>query len=380
MALRLPPGPGFLDALRKAWDRGEAVLPLDPRLPALEIDRLLGEMRPARLLAPREERELSDPLPVEPGVALVVPTSGSTGLPKGVELTRDSLSASAEASGQRLEVFPEDRWLACLPLHHIAGLMVLVRSVLLGRPPVFHARFDPEAIAVEREVTMISLVPTMLRRLLDSGVELSRFRCVLLGGGPAPPTLLERAAQAGGRVITSYGATETCGGVVYDARPLQGVQLRISPEGEILVRGPMVMRGYRGRPDLTAAALREGWFATGDAGEVGPDSSLTVLGRRDHMIVTGGEKVSPEEVEAVLLEHPGVADAAVFGLPDEEWGERVAAAVVPAPGGPEARGGQPPAPEPARQAIPREAGRPSPMRRVTEVGSRSLRERATALP
>jgi O-succinylbenzoic acid--CoA ligase len=196
-----------------------------------------------------------------------------------------------------------------------------------------HPRFDPAAVAAEREATLVSLVPAMLTRLLDEGAGISRLRAVLLGGGRIPPGLPARAAAAGVRVVATYGATETCGGIVYDGLPLPGADLSISGDGEVLLRGPMLMRGYRGRPDLTEHALAEGWFHTGDAGEIGDDGRLRVHGRRDGMISTGGEKVAPEEVEAILAEHPQVREAAVCGLPDERWGQRVVALVVPA--GPE---------------------------------------------
>jgi O-succinylbenzoic acid--CoA ligase len=144
--------------------------------------------------------------------------------------------------------------------------------------------------------------------------------------------LVAAATQAGARVVVTYGMTETCGGVVYDGVPLPGVRVATAGDGSIALAGPMVMRGYRLRPDDTAAVLRDGWFHTSDAGELDPSGRLRVLGRRDALIITGGQKVLPVEVASLLMEHPAVADAAVAGRPDDEWGQAVAAVVVPAPG------------------------------------------------
>jgi len=269
---------------------------------------------------------------VEPGTALVVPTSGTTGSPKGVVLTHDNLSASALATVTRLELGEGDRWLCCVPPSHIAGLMVLVRARLTGAEAVLHPRFDPAAIAGEDSTNVVSLVPTMLRRLLQAGVDVARFRWILLGGGAVPAALVAAATDAGARVVATYGMTETCGGVVYDGVPLPGVRVAIGEDGSIALAGPMVMRGYRLRPDATAAVLRDGWFQTSDAGELDPSGRLRVLGRSDDLIITGGQKVLPVEVAGLLMEHPDVADAAVAGRPDDQWGQAVAAVVVPAPG------------------------------------------------
>jgi O-succinylbenzoic acid--CoA ligase len=210
--------------------------------------------------------------------------------------------------------------------------MVLVRARLTGGEAVLHPRFDPEAIAADASTNVVSLVPTMLRRLLQVGIDVARFRWILLGGGPVPADLVAAATEAGARVVTTYGMTETCGGVVYDGVPLPGVRVATADDGSIALAGPMVMRGYRLRPDETAAVLRDGWFHTSDAGEIDPTGRLRVLGRRDDVIITGGQKVLPVEVAGRLMEHPAVADAVVAGRPDDEWGQAVAAVVVPAPG------------------------------------------------
>jgi o-succinylbenzoate---CoA ligase len=329
VVLGLPPGPALFDALRRALDGGPAILPVDPRLPLQARNRLLAALRPDE--------------PVDPDVALVIATSGSTGAPKGVELTAAALQASAKASLARIGAQPGDRWLCCMPTHHIAGIQVLVRALVLGTDPLILDRFDVTAVT-ETEATHVSLVPTMLLRLLDAGVDVARFRCILLGGADAPPRLLDRARAAGARIITTYGMTETAGGCVYDGRPLDGVEVTLSrceedrnqrdpragESGRIRIRGPVLCRRYRARPDLDAEAFHDGWFATHDLGRWAPDGRLEVLSRIDDVIVTGGENVAPAAVATLLAEHPGVAAAAVVGRPDPEWGQRVVALVVPA--------------------------------------------------
>ena len=287
------PDPAFVRALQRAWDGGDAVLPVDPRLPRPAADALLAAMRVAE--------------PVEDGDALVIATSGTTGEPKGAVLTHDAVRASAEATSARLAVDPSsDRWLSVLPLAHVGGLSVIVRSILTGTP----LTFDPD----DRDATLVSMVATQIRR-----TDVSRFRVVVLGGA-APP------ADRPSNTVVTYGMTETGSGVVYDGVPLDGVEVR-SIDGELHVRGPMLLRTYRGGVDPKDG---EGWLATGDAGRVGDDGRVHVDGRIGDVIVTGGEKVWPDPVEAVLRDAPGVADIAVAGAPDDEWGHRVVAYVVPA--------------------------------------------------
>ncbi|HEU5033709.1 MAG TPA: AMP-binding protein [Mycobacteriales bacterium] len=315
VALALPPGPAFVEALETAWQRGDAVLPVDPRLPQPVADALRAAMR------------LDEP--VEEGVGLVIATSGSTGEPKGAVLTHEALAASARATMQRIGTDPADRWLSCLPWHHIGGLQVLLRARLCGQPLVVHDRFDVARVAAEADVTLVSLVPTQLARLLEAGVDLRRFRVILLGGAAAPPALLHRAAAAGAPVVTTYGMSETSGGCVYDGRPLDGVDIRMDGDGRIHLRGPVLMSGYRGRPDLTAEVLRDGWLRTADLGSW-DGTRLDVHGRVDDVIVSGGENVVAARVEAALAEHPAVREVTVVGTPDPEWGERVVAYVVAA--------------------------------------------------
>lgn len=310
------------------WDAGDAALPIGPFLPEPEVRAMLDEMRPDRIEDESGVTRLDGGVRVPPETALVMPTSGTSGRPKGVELTHAALEWSARAYARRLETSPGERWLSCLPLSHIGGLSILVRSRLAGTTPVIHDRFDPQAIAAETRTTLISLVPTTLIRLIDAGVDLSRYSAVLIGGAGLPAAVARRAREAGIRLVHTYGLTETCGGCNFDGVALEGAEFRLV-EKQIQIRGPMLMNGYRLRPDLTSDVLQDGWLHTADRGRIGPGGVLEVLGRADDVIVTGGEKVSAPEVENVLQTHPEVADAAVAGVDDYRWGQAVAALIVP---------------------------------------------------
>jgi O-succinylbenzoic acid--CoA ligase len=325
------PRPAAARAIVAAWEAGEAVLPLDPDAPAPELAATLAAARPTHLLDGDGRGRRPGGQPAEAGVAAVVATSGTSGAPKLVELGADAIRWSALATSAALGAGPGDRWLCCVPVHGVAGLAVLARAWHTGLPVAVHERFDPAAVrAAAGRATLVSLVPAMLRRLLAAGDEAARFRRVLLGGGPVPADLVEEATRRGVKLVRTYGLTETFGGMAHDGHPLDGAQVRIGdPEGEIMVRGPMLFRRYRGDPARTAAVLADGWLRTGDLGRVGPDGRLTVLGRADDLVISGGVNVHPDEVEAVLATHPGVAEAAVAGRPDPEWGQRVAAFVVP---------------------------------------------------
>jgi O-succinylbenzoic acid--CoA ligase len=322
------PAPDAAVAVRRAWDDGRAVLLLDRRAPEAERARVVAEARPTHVLDGTGLRSSADGVPVEPEVAAVVATSGTTGDPRAVELTWAGLRAAVAGTARTLGLQAGDRWLATMPLHSVGGLAVVARTWVGGTAAEILGRFDPAALAAT-SATLTSLVPTTLARCLDAGVDLRRFRCILVGGAPLPADLRRRAEVAGAAVVDSYGLTETWGGVVYDGRPLDGVTVRLDDGGEIFLRGPMVMRGYRLRPADTATTLSpDGWLRTGDVGVRADDGALRVVDRRRDLVVTGGVSVSPTEVEGVLRRHPGVADVAVAGTPDAEWGERVVAHVV----------------------------------------------------
>ena len=283
------------------------------------------------LLPTTDPRVLAVLRPDEPlehdDVAVVVPTSGSTGEPKGALLTAANLRASAAATAA---VIGEGQWLLAIPTTHVGGLQVLVRSLLAGTEPVVLdapttvASFEAATARLTAPRRYVSLVPTQLRRLVTSPA-LQEYDAVLLGGAAAPAPLLAQARAAGVRVVTTYGMSETSGGCVYDGEPLPGV--RVEAGERIRLSGPVVARGYRLRPDLTAAAFSGDTFTTDDVG-AWDAGRLVVLGRADDVIVTGGEKVAPAAVEAALGTHPAVADVAVVGVPDDEWGARVVAVVV----------------------------------------------------
>ena len=264
------------------------------------------------------------------GASLVVFTSGVTGAPKGVRLTADNLEAASVASVAHLGHDESDTWLLAMPLSHVGGLSILIRSAFAGGAVRLLPGFDPESVAaaIREDVTMISVVPTMLQRILDSDPgPYEGLRAVLLGGGPVSAGLLERAAQTGLPTLPTYGMTETFGQVATlnpgsplapRAHPLPGILLRIGSDGLIAIRGRQVSPGYLGEPDRT-----DPWFVTSDLGELDSDGALRVLGRADTVIVTGGENVDPARVEATLREHAAIDDALLVDLPDEHWGSQV---------------------------------------------------------
>jgi O-succinylbenzoic acid--CoA ligase len=334
-AVLLPPAE-LLGPLAAALDgTGPAIAPLDPALPQARLRQLVAELAPDAVVTSGGIARADRTAPgrarapgADPGTAVVIVTSGSTGTPKGVELSAAALTHSARASLDRIGAGPGARWLCCLPVTHIAGIQVLVRSLLGGTSPVMCERLTPE-VARASGGMYVSVVPTQLRRLLSDGASLRPFRKILLGGAGAPARLLEEAGQAGGSVVTTYGMSETCGGCVYDGAPLDGVRISVD-DALIRIAGPVLFSGYRLRPDATAAALRDGAFTTSDFGSIGPSGLLTVRGRADDVINTGGEKVVGGEVAAALEACSEVRAAVVVGRPDPEWGERVTAVVVPA--------------------------------------------------
>ncbi|WP_262401965.1 AMP-binding enzyme [Actinomadura sp. CNU-125] len=253
--------------------------------------------------------------------------------PKFTELPAAALRASAAATLARIGAAPGDRWLCCLPTSHIAGIQVLVRSLVAGTEPVIMPKPDAADLAAAAPPgAHVALVPTLLRRLVDAGTDLSKLGAIVLGGAAAPPALLAGARDRGARVFTTYGMSETCGGCVYDGVPLDGVRASLAADGRIRIAGPSLFTGYRLRPDLTATARDGEWFVTGDLGAFEDDGRLRVRGRVDDVINTGGEKVVAGEIAAALARHPKVRDVVVVGRPDPEWGERVTAVVVPSGG------------------------------------------------
>lgn len=318
VAIDMAGGDGFVTEMRRAWDDGDAVLPVDQRLPVVAKARVLDAMRPSWVVTAtgRERRRGAEP--VESGDALVMATSGTTGEPKGVVLTHDAVRASAVATSARLGVDPgAHRWLACLPLSHVGGLSVVTRSLLTGTPCTVLPGFDRDGVtALAGRDVLVSLVATALQRV---GADL--FRTVVLGGSSPPAGLPDN-------VVTTYGMTETASGVVYDGIPLEGVEVHLDPlTGQIRLRAPMLLRAYR---DGSVPLDSDGWLATGDAGGLDASGRLNVSGRIGDLIVSGGENVWPAPVEAAIAVSPKVAEVAVAGRPDPEWGQRVVAWVVPA--------------------------------------------------
>ncbi len=258
-------------------------------------------------------------------VRLVVETSGSTGAPKRVALGRDAVLASVAASARRLRA--TGPWVLALTPTYVAGVQVIVRSLVAGHEPVLLERDGWPA----GEGWFVSLVPTQLGRFLDEAdatAALRRANTVLLGGGPIDPALRRRAAAAGIRVVATYGAAETAGGCVYDGLPLDGVAVAVGEGGRIRIGGPTVFLEYVDDPELTGRTLVDGWYLTSDAGRIDEDGLLSVLGRVDDIVVSGGVNVPAVAVAARLREHPSVAAVEVLGVPDEEWGNRVVAFIV----------------------------------------------------
>lgn len=339
VALALESSSDFAIALHACLHAGAVAMPIDVRLRSAERDlqtqsaTVLVE-RP--LDGPEGGGRLQAPADHRPGdVATVVHSSGTTARPHAVELTYGNWEASARASAERLGEEAGAVWLCALPVSHVGGLSILVRAAIAAATVVLHPRFEAGAVAAElarNRVTGISLVPTMLARLLDAGARPGpALRCVLVGGGPLAADLADRAASAGWPLVHTYGLTEACSQVTTSevgapgtaGLPLPGTTVEIAADGEILVAGPTV---------APACLAPDGWLHTGDLGELDETGRLTVTGRAADMIVTGGENVAPAEVEAALETHPDVVEAAAHGRADREWGEAVCAVVVAADG------------------------------------------------
>ncbi|NHA69731.1 o-succinylbenzoate--CoA ligase [Phycicoccus flavus] len=329
--LPVPAGPGALAVL--------------PRLAGALAGRGPVAPYPADAAAPQLPRHAAAGLPDD--LAVVVGTSGSTGVPKLAMLGAAALAASAHATHERLG--GPGQWLLTLPAGHVAGVQVLLRGLDADTEPVatdLTGGFTPAAFAAAtarldpRHRHYTALVPTQLVRLLDDragAAALATFHGVLVGGAATPPTLRRRAEAAGVAVRTTYGMSETAGGCVYDGSPLTGARVRLDDDGRVHLGGATLAHGYLGRPDLTFAAFTvdadgSRWFRTDDAAHLGDDGRLHVDGRLDDVVVTGGMKVAPRLVEEAALEHvPGVREAVVVGIPDPEWGQAVSLLVVPDP-------------------------------------------------
>lgn len=304
-----------LEAVRQVWTNGDAALIVDQRLPQSAKQALVDGLRAHRVrYAAGESRLNSHAEPMDDADAIVIATSGTSGAPKGVIHTHASLRAASIASSAALESGAASHWLACLPLAHIGGFGVVTRAWHTGAHLTVLDSFDAET-ALSVGASHVSLVATALRRINPAV-----FQRILLGGSRPP-------AELPSNVTATYGLTESCGGVVYNRKPLSGVEVAISTEGEVLLRGPMLMSRYRGT-DATHPIDSDGWLHTNDIGTI-RDGELFVAGRRGDMIITGGENVWPDAVEARLSSHPAVAECAVAGVTDAEWGQVVTAWIVP---------------------------------------------------
>ncbi|MGA0064412.1 MAG: class I adenylate-forming enzyme family protein [Ilumatobacteraceae bacterium] len=313
VAVDLPTSDEFVDTLHRIWDAGDAILPLDQRLPQAARAALVQRFGAAEVVSPHGIDMMATPRPYGPDDALVIATSGTTGLPKGVIHTHESLDASTRMVSAALHLSRHDHWVACLPVAHIGGFGVVSRAVATGARLTCLRRADTELLrdAVDKGATHTAIVPALLPR-----IEASDWKTILVGGSAIP-------GDRPSNVVATYGLTETCGGIAYDSIPLPGVDVRIA-DGEILVRTPTMCRSYvDGMMRMTDDWLRTGDFGTFD------DGRLKVDGRRDDLIITGGSKVWPHPVERLLLTHPQVADVVVRGLPDDTWGAVVCAWIVP---------------------------------------------------
>jgi O-succinylbenzoic acid--CoA ligase len=314
VALDMPASVEFADHVRNAWDAGDAVFPIDQRLPQAAKDSLVEQFKPSVLIdRTGSVVNLPGSEPTEEGDALVIATSGSTGSPKGVVHTHRSIRALLTMSQERLRSNQSTHWLLCLPVSHVAGFSVLARALVFGNPISILPKFDESEVlvAAKNGATHVSLVPTTLNRI-DPAI----FESIMLGGAAAPPNLPEN-------VTTTYGMTETFGGIAYNGIPLGGVEIRVRGE-QIDVRSPSLFRAYRGSGIHQA---NEGWYQTGDNGSF-TNNVLQVFGRSDDMIITGGENVWPSAVEKVVSTIPGVERVVVSGIDDAQWGQRVVAWIV----------------------------------------------------
>jgi O-succinylbenzoic acid--CoA ligase len=373
-------GPHYVALVHAAMWAGTTLVPLNPKLPDETLSWQLRDSHADLLVVDHgaANRSLSlgpvrfvqieeltysgsaEPAPVtDDATATILYTSGTSGEPKPVRLTWANHAASATASALNLGLHRDDDWLCCLPMYHVGGLSIALRTAMYGTRMTLLEEFDVDSVleALRSDVTLVSVVPTMLRRLaertggpdgLAAHVAAGKLRAILVGGGPVSADYLSACHDAGLPVIPTYGMTETASqiatlppdrsdkigaagypvwGAEISIRDADGEPVKEGP-GIVWVRGPMVTSGYVDRPDVNRRRFVGGWFRTGDRGVIAPDGFLHILGRHDDVIVTGGENVSPGEVERVIAQHSGVSEVAIFGVADDEWGEVVCAAVV----------------------------------------------------
>ena len=303
----------FVDRLSRAWDNDDAVFPLDQRLPLPARQQILNIVKPT-IMATNDGDVRVDGMPVEPGDAVVVATSGTSGTPKAAVLTMSAVEASARATTEQLNVSLRDTWLACLPPSHVGGLSVITRSLIMGTSLIAAPSFSPETFteAAQNGATLVSLVSTALQR-----VDPALYRTIVLGGS-------RQGSQLPPNCVTTYGMTETGSGVVYNGKALRGVELEIR-DSIVYVKAPMLLRAYR---DGSVPLDSNGWFCTNDRGSLSDDGVLQIEGRDGDLIITGGENVWPEVVEDALRNFQTVTDLCVAGVPDPEWGRAIHVWVV----------------------------------------------------
>lgn len=311
VAITEPPGPRWINLIRNAWDSGAAVLPLDPRLPPAQMDRLIKAANPTCSAVDSKLVRHRGPQ-VPPGTGLVIATSGTTGPPKAVILSQDALHAAVKASAERLSLDGSETWGCPIPVSHIGGMLVVLRGLLLDSP----VDFAPEP---SKRAVWASIVPTQLMRLVKKGKALNG-RNFLVGGDRLDPAIRTQAEALGARIVATYGMSETSGGVVYEGVPLDGTELRISDDGLIEIAGPTLYSGYRA---TQGSAPHRGWFTTNDRGSV-QDGVLSVLGRADDVIIIGGEKFSLSSIERTIASIDGVDSATVEAVSDPIYGSHLA--------------------------------------------------------